>query len=360
MCILLSCYRIHQQMVKAHTLPGGHLFAEPHGEVGAGPNRRIPGDPNLQLQSSTYLLHRHELGCSYVAKVVKTLKEIHLAFLPYEAQHLQPLLSLRGQELTRQLEALAQQIATLCTTMQEYPAIRYRKWGPHPMLPPDLDPILHPTFNLIFDPSLCPHPGLIPIPNPYLPSMTPSLTSPVKLNAFKADTPCLGELLIMDWTADLVSPLLHERSFQPMAYDLLGIEQDMYRYETMGLSEAREKAVLLDKDDDLWLELHHKHIADTTSPTTPLAALNCQSVTELLKTFCEGKRLTTDKANIKDLSHILEKMPQYQNELNKVSVGREPPLPAFPHNPHGPTSPRTPTAGLDTVSVPRPRSTPRT
>ncbi|KAK2490598.1 hypothetical protein MC885_014918 [Smutsia gigantea] len=121
----------------------------------------------------------------------------------------------------------------------------------------------------------------------------------------------------MDWTADLVSPLLQERSFPPMAYDLLGIAQDMYRYETMGLSEAREKALLLDNDDDLWLELRHTHIADTTSPTTPLLALNCQSVTELLKTFCEGKRLTTDKAHIKDLSHILEKVPQYQKELNK-------------------------------------------
>ncbi|KAK2492015.1 LOW QUALITY PROTEIN: hypothetical protein MC885_011575 [Smutsia gigantea] len=199
----------------------------------------------------------------------------------------------------------------------------------------------------------------------------------------------------MDWTADLVSPLLHERSFPPMAYDLLGITQDMYWYETTGLSEAREKAVLLDDDDDLWLELRPTHIADvskcahgtganapsaprnhpilssplrprpaiwvlTTSPTTPLLALNCQSVTELLKTFCEGKRLTTDKAwgrmhgweesqlpaeqgrglhqalgpreagpgltthlsqaNIKDLSHILEKVPQYQNELNKYST----------------------------------------
>ncbi|KAK2502655.1 LOW QUALITY PROTEIN: hypothetical protein MC885_015684 [Smutsia gigantea] len=227
----------------------------------------------------------------------------------------------------------------------------------------------------------------------------------------------------MDWTADLVSPLLHERSFPPMAYDLLGITQDMYRwvgpgrnptsprtwvpacspephvtslcmYETTGLSEAPEKAVLLDDDDDLWMELWHTHIADvskcahgtgadapsaprspphpflpiaaqscnlglsetplykphpsaqlrgvlperactwpligtsdlspscrqTTSPTTTLLALNCQSDTELLKTFCEGKRLTTDKANIKDLSHILEKMPQYQNDLNKYSM----------------------------------------
>ncbi|XP_062966699.1 syntaxin-binding protein 2 isoform X5 [Cynocephalus volans] len=193
-----------------------------------------------------------ELGRSRLAKVVKTLKEIHLAFLPYEAQ----VFSLdaphstynlycpfRAGERVRQLEALAQQIATLCATLQEYPAIRYRK-GPE-----DTAQLAHAVL--------------------------------AKLNAFKADTPSLGEgpektrsqLLIMDRAADPVSPLLHELTFQAMAYDLLDIEQDTYR-----------------------------------------------RVTDLLKTFCESKRLTTDKANIKDLSHILKKMPQYQKELNKYAT----------------------------------------
>ncbi|KAK2084895.1 Syntaxin-binding protein 2 [Saguinus oedipus] len=105
-----------------------------------------------------------ELGRSRLAKVVKTLKEIHLAFLPYESQ----VFSLdaphstynlycpfRAGKHAQQLKALAQQIATLCATLQEYPAIRHCK-GPE-----DTAQLAHTVL--------------------------------AKLNTFKADTPSLGE-----------------------------------------------------------------------------------------------------------------------------------------------------------------------
>nr|XP_019949784.1 PREDICTED: syntaxin-binding protein 2 [Paralichthys olivaceus] len=153
-----------------------------------------------------------EIGKSRVAKVVKTLKEINVAFLPYESQvfslddpsslyHFYSLKPNEGKD--KMMENLAEQIATLCDTLKEYPAIRYRKG----------------------------------------PEETARLADEVhqRLIAHKADNPSMGECIFL-------------------------------------------------------------------------------KVTELLRTFCESKRMCTDNANIKDLSQMLKKMPQYQKELGMYST----------------------------------------
>jgi len=82
--------------------------------------------------------------------------------------------------------------------------------------------------------------------------------SKVKLDGYPSTPSC--DCLILDRSIDAVAPIIHEWTYEAMVYDLLKIENNVYKRTT---GESAE--VPLDEEDPVWKELRHMHIAEASS-----------------------------------------------------------------------------------------------
>eukprot|EP01103_Thecamoeba_quadrilineata_P010884 TRINITY_DN2471_c0_g1_i2.p1 TRINITY_DN2471_c0_g1~~TRINITY_DN2471_c0_g1_i2.p1 ORF type:complete len:442 (-),score=90.41 TRINITY_DN2471_c0_g1_i2:42-1367(-) len=120
-------------------------------------------------------------------------------------------------------------------------------------------------------------------------------------------------LLILDRSVDLFAPLLHEFTYQAMAYDLAGIQNERYVFTFVNANEKEEKKeVLLNESDNIWKELRHLHIAHTSEWV----------VTNFNKFMNENKKTLShhEAGSLQEMSQLLKAMPQFHEMKTKFSL----------------------------------------
>ncbi|XP_054723295.1 protein ROP-like [Uloborus diversus] len=178
---------------------------------------------------------------------VETFKEVGIMFIPCESQ----VFSLDDRiffssffdvcyELNmNHVKEIAKKIVSLCSTLGVIPLIRYRR-----------------AFikNLILAQAV--QQELKEYEN---------FSSANSRN--ESDVQC--QFLVLDRGFDCISPLVHEFTFQAMAYDILNINDDVYAKNLSNSSETSTTTkkedslpISLTEDDETWCRLRHEHIAN--------------------------------------------------------------------------------------------------
>ncbi|XP_027016064.1 syntaxin-binding protein 3 [Tachysurus fulvidraco] len=228
------------------------------------------------------LFNKMKLFC---AKHIKVCKEINLSFLPLEShvftcgkpEAFKSIYGCNSQDRGLTLEGIADQIVSLCATLDEYPGVRYRK-----------DSVLDCTKLLaeLVDNKLVRHYELD--------------------DSSKKKEKTQAQLIIIDRGFDPVSPILHELTYQAMAYDLIPINNDTYRYKG---KDGSEKEALLNESDELWMRLRHMHIAEVTA-----------QIPKLVKEISAHKKQPDGKMSIGGLADLMKKMPSFRKQVSQKTV----------------------------------------
>ncbi|XP_003769774.1 syntaxin-binding protein 3 [Sarcophilus harrisii] len=232
------------------------------------------------------LFNKIKSSCS---KSIRRCKEINISFFPLESQvftldvpdafyycYSPDTGSADGKNGI--MEAMAEQIVTVCATLDENPGVRYKSK---------------------------------PLDNS---RKLAELVEKKLENYYKIDEKSQikgkthSQLLIIDRGFDPVSTVLHELTFQAMAYDLLPIENDTYKYKTDG-PNGKEKEAILEEDDDLWVRIRHRHIA-----------VVLEEIPKLMKEISSTKKAAEGKTSLSALTQLMKKMPHFRKQITKQVV----------------------------------------
>ncbi|KAG7242285.1 hypothetical protein INR49_023960 [Caranx melampygus] len=228
------------------------------------------------------LFNKMKMQC---AKYIRVCKEINISFMPQEAQvftcdnpkAFKNIYSPNNPDKKKTLETLADQLVTLCATLDEYPGVRYKK---------DSNMENAKVLAELVDNKLARHYELD--------------------DSGKKKGKTQAQLLIVERGFDPVSPILHELTYQAMAYDLIDIQEDIYKYKS---KDGSEKQALLNEDDMLWVKLRHKHIAEVS-----------EQIPKMVKEISASKKQPDGKITISNLAQMMKKMPSFRKQVTEKTI----------------------------------------
>ncbi|KAF5315993.1 hypothetical protein D9758_015075 [Tetrapyrgos nigripes] len=129
----------------------------------------------------------------------------------------------------------------------------------------------------------------------------------------KNDSRPRSTLIITDRAMDMITPFLHEFTYQAMANDLLPIEDGKkYTYKFQSSVGAYEdKTAILSDSDNVWTEVRHMHMREAID----------KLMADFNKFLEENAVFKGDEAaNLNDMKEMLANLPQYQEQREKFSL----------------------------------------
>lgn len=232
-------------------------------------------------------------SCRPLLKSIRALREINVDFVAKEnrAFHFDMPMCLRELFFSSRstsstvLATIVDKLVTVCATLNEYPHIRYPA---NSTICQSLAEAFHRQMNEFV-------------------AAAPSWWYYGMQGHMERDR---STLLLLDRSIDVLSPLMHEFTYQAMVNDLLPIDDDKISYK----AESVTKDVLLNDNDELWVEFRSRHIADVIQTLSSRIREIMNSDTGAKLAIDSGKSLT-----ISEMASALKQLPEYQEVISKLS-----------------------------------------
>lgn len=225
-----------------------------------------------------------KIGAGKVAGRIASCKVADINFLVYDSHTFHfgtpksfwNLFSRNSQrnQVEAEIDSIAEKLCSVCTTFEDFPVVRYAANSP---FAGTISEAVHKKLGDRFSKGL------------------------IKKNQQR------GQLLILDRTHDLISPIIHELYYQAMVADIIRPPQDVYKCPYKDANGYDQKyVVILNENDPIYSTTRHLHIKKAR-----------EWIVANVKTFTEQSKALQASG---DIQKIARAMPQYQHMKTKYSV----------------------------------------